>query len=167
MKKEVSKQGKQGLFLVFLTALISGFSIFINKFGVAGMNPFVFTGMKNLIVGIILVSAMILAWKVKEIKSLKKEYWSRLVLIGIIGGGVPFMLFFKGLQLTSAVQAAFLHKIMFVFVAFGAVLFLKERISKLYFVGALMLLVGLALVTGINDWAFGMGDVLIMLAVLF
>ena len=39
---------KKGMQFAFYTALVSGFSIFINKFGVEGLNPYLFTGFKNI-----------------------------------------------------------------------------------------------------------------------
>ena len=35
---------KKGLMFAFFTAIVSGFSIFVNKFGLTGIDPYVFTG---------------------------------------------------------------------------------------------------------------------------
>ena len=103
---------KKGFLLVLLTAIISGVSIFLNSFGVKGINPFIFTGMKNFIVGMLLLSIILSFKYFNELKNLKRKDWQDLILIGFIGGSIPFLLFFKGLQLINGVQAAFVHKTM-------------------------------------------------------
>jgi len=50
-------------------------------------------------------------------------------LIAIVGGSLPFLLFFTGLSLASAPSAAFIHKTLFIWVAFLAVPFLGERLG--------------------------------------
>ena len=42
----------KGFLLVLATAFISGLSIFINKFGVSVINPYIFTGLKNIIIAL-------------------------------------------------------------------------------------------------------------------
>ena len=50
-------------------------------------------------------------------------------MIGVIGGSVPFILFFNGLAMASAPSAAFIHKTLFVWVVLLAVPFLGERLG--------------------------------------
>ena len=52
-------ENKKGLLLVFLTAVISGFSIFINSYGVKGFDSSVFTFSKNIVVALFLFSIII------------------------------------------------------------------------------------------------------------
>ena len=120
---------KKGYFLILLTAIISGFSIFLNKFAVAESNPFVFTFLKNAIVAIFLFSAIFLFCEFNAIKSLSKKNWFKLIVLGLIGGSIPFALFFYALQSTSAISAGFLQKTMFIFASLFALVFLKEKIS--------------------------------------
>lgn len=51
----------KGYFLVLGTAFISGFSIFINKFGVSVINPYIFTFLKNAVVALILCAIILTA----------------------------------------------------------------------------------------------------------
>lgn len=156
----------KGMSLVFLTAIISGFSIFINKYSVAVVNPYIFVFLKNIVVTVML-SCLILAftdWKL--FFALKKKQWLQLIFVGLIGGSVPFLLFFKGLALTSAAQGAFIHKTMFIYAAILAVVFLKEKINKQFLIGALFLLVGSVLSLKTLPTAFGRGDLFIFLATL-
>ncbi|MBT4175080.1 EamA family transporter, partial [archaeon] len=92
---------KRGILLVLLTAIISGFSIFINKLGVQGIDPYIFTFLKNTLVAVFLFSIIILAYQYKKLKQLKLKQWFQLALVGLLGGSIPFLLFFKGLTLTS------------------------------------------------------------------
>ena len=73
---------KRGLILVFFTALISGFSIFINKFGVSETNPYIFVWLKNTVVVVFLLSTILLINKFKELVRLKRNHWIKLSLIG-------------------------------------------------------------------------------------
>jgi drug/metabolite transporter (DMT)-like permease len=155
-----------GIFLVLAAALISGFSIFINKFGVTGINPYVFTGFKNLLVAIFLLVLILASGRAISLKKLKTKDWVKLVLIGFLGGSLPFLLFFKGLTLTSAAQASFIHKSMFIIAAPLAVLILKERLNQNFFLGAMLVFAGNLFFFKINRLSFSPGDGLIFLATL-
>lgn len=153
---------KRGVVLALMTALISGFSIFINKLGVTGMNPFMFTFMKNLLVGVFLFSIIILARNFNEFKLLRIKDWSKLMLIGLVGGSVPFLMFFYGLKLASAITASFIHKTMFIFVAILAMAFLKEKLNRNFLIGAALLVIANFLLISLKSFSFGLGEALIL-----
>lgn len=155
---------KKGLILVFITAIISGFSIFINKYGVSVVNPYIFTFLKNALVALMICGILLAAKDWRVLKLLTKKQWFLLVMIGLIGGSIPFLLFFKGLSLTSAAQGAFIHKTMFIYVLVLAVVFLKEKISKEFLIGILLLLLGSLLLLKKLPTSFGLGDLLVFLA---
>ena len=157
----------KGLLLVFSTAVISGFSVFINKFGVAISNPNIFAFAKNMTVAVFLTALVLLLKDRSIIFRLKKKQWLQLAIIGLIGGSIPFLLFFKGLAMTSAAQGAFIHKTMFIFVAVLAAVALKEKINKNFLAGGLLLLLGNLVALKSLHFSFGPGDALILLAVLF
>jgi len=157
----------KSLSLIFLTAIISGLSVFINKFGVDINNPNIFAFAKNVVVAIFFTAIILLLKNRKSLFGLNKKQWLRLTILGLIGGSVPFLLFFKGLALTSAIQGAFIHKTMFIFVTVLAVFTLKEKINKNFFIGALLLLLGNLMLLKSFNFSFGLGDGLIFLAVLF
>lgn len=159
-------QSKKGLWLVLATAIISGVSIFLNKFGVSGVNPYMFTFAKNSLVAILLISSLFLFKDVEKLKALTRKQWLKLVLIGLFGGSIPFLLFFKGLTLTSAASGAFIHKTMFVWVAVLAVLFLRKKLDKKMFLTAGLLLAGNFLLLKINSFSFGTGELMIFGATL-
>ena len=90
-----------------------------------------------------------------------------LAVIGFVGGSIPFLLFFRGLQLTSSAMGSLMHKTMFVYVGIFAVLFLKEKLSKKIIIPALLLLIGNLILLKINTFSFNYGDLLILIAALF
>jgi drug/metabolite transporter (DMT)-like permease len=158
---------KKGVMFAFLTAIISGISIFINKFAVSGVNSSVFTGLKALIVSLFLISVMFAFSELKELKKLTRKDYLKLFAVGLIGGSIPFLLFFKGLQLTSALNASFIHKTMFLWVALLAAIFLKERLNKRWFVAAVLILAGNILLLRMTNWSWNIGDFLILGATFF
>jgi len=90
---------KYATILALSTALISGFSNFIMKFGVTVVkDPIVFTALKNGLVGLFLIGIVLALKKWPEIKSLNRNQWLKLIAIGVVGGFIPFALFFTGLS---------------------------------------------------------------------
>lgn len=157
---------KKGFWLALGTAIISGISIFINKFGVQGIDSSLFTGAKNILVALFLFSIILLAKDFRKLKQLKAKAWAKLSLIGLVGGSIPFLLFFKGLQLTTASQGSFIQKTMFIWVGALALIFLKEKLDKGMIIGAIMLLAGNFLLLKINNFSIAQGDWLILAATL-
>lgn len=158
---------KRGYLFVLLTALVSGASIFLNKFAVKGINPYVFTFSKNVLVVLFLFSLLILFKEIKSFRALNRLQWFKLVLIGLFGGSIPFLLFFKGLSISASSTASLLHKSMFFIVALLAVLFLKERLNKGFAVAALLLFIGNFLLLETKIFSFGIPEFLILVAVVF
>jgi len=155
----------KGVCFALLTALVSGSAIFFSSFAVKALkDPFVFTTLKNIIVALALCSFFILYKKWSELKLIKTKEWIYLILIGIIGGGVSFLLFFKGLSITSAITGGFIHKTLFVWVSILAVIFLKEKLGKLQWVALGILVLGNFLLGAFNSFRFGMGEMMILLA---
>jgi len=159
---------KKGVYFALATALISGLAVFLNKFAVGfWFNSSVFTTAKNLVVAILLTCLIVFLKKFPEIKDLSKKAWLQLAVIGFIGGSVPFLLFFKGLTMASATNAAFIHKTLFIWVALLAIIFLKEKLSKLQILALGFLVFGTYLISGPIKLHLGYGEFLILLATLF
>ena len=133
---------QKGIFLLILTAIVSGFSIFINSFAVKGFDSSVFTFSKNVVVSLFLLAVLYGFGQWQELKTLKRKHWIQLFIIGLVGGSLPFLLFFKGLQLSSGSSSAFIHKLLFIFVAMFAALFLKEKLTKPLVAGISLLMAG-------------------------
>lgn len=156
-----------GVGLAFATALVSGVSIFVNGFAVRQLpDPAVYTALKNAIAAALLVGAAALVVRPADVRGLDRRAWTGLAVVGIVGGGIPFLLFFGGLAQASAPSAAFIHKTLFVWVALLAVPLLGERLGWLQ-VGALaVLLGGQALATPPTGVQWGSGETMIAAATL-
>jgi drug/metabolite transporter (DMT)-like permease len=154
----------KGMMLVFATAIISGISIFLNKFAVGGINSNIFAFAKNVVVALLLLSILVVAGRWNELRQLSKKQWSLLALVGLIGGSIPFLLFFKGLQITSSATGSLIHKTMFAFVAILAVALLKEKLNKPMLAATGFLIAGNVFLLGINSFSFDAGTLLILVA---
>ena len=57
LKEEVVKVNEiRGISFAMLTAIVSGISIVVNKVALGGVNPFLFTGLKNIVVAMLFFS---------------------------------------------------------------------------------------------------------------
>jgi len=95
--------------------------------------------------------------------------WLGFAYVGVVGGGLAFVLYFDGLadMKSEATTAAFLHDTLVIWVAVLAVPFLHERI-RWWNIAAVALLVGgqVVLDGGIGHLAADRGDVLVLAATL-
>jgi drug/metabolite transporter (DMT)-like permease len=90
-----------------------------------------------------------------------------LAVVGIVGGSVPFVLFFEGLARSTSVPAAFLHKTLVVWVALLAVPLLGERLDRWHAGAVAALVVGQALLVGdVAELRPGAGEAMILAATL-
>ena len=130
-----------GIRLAVLTAVISGVSVWLNGFAVKQVpDPAVYTTLKNLIAALILIGGASLMGGVSEARTLSRRQWRTLLIVGVIGCSIPFLLFFTGLAQVTAPGAAFIQKTLFIWVALLAVPFLGEKLGGLQ-VGAIAVLV--------------------------
>ena len=101
----------QALRFALIAAIISGFAVFINKFGVKLWDDSTaYTTAKNIVAAVFLTCLIMMPGRFAELKTLSKKLWTKLALVGLIGGSIPFLLFFKSLTLIPASEAAFIHK---------------------------------------------------------
>ena len=157
---------RKGIYLALTAAIISGLSIYLNKFAVMGMkDPFVFTTVKNLAVALMLLALVILPKALPEMKGLSRRQWLTLGLLGGVGGSVPFLLFFYGLSQGTSAGAAFIHKSLFIWVAILAVFFLGERLGKFHLLALVALVGGNILLLGWpKSWLLSGGELMIFMA---
>lgn len=164
-----NKAMKIGILLAAVTAVISGISVFVNSYAVKALSdPAVYTTLKNGAAGLVLLAVAIPVLRARRRPlSLSGRDARRLTVIGIVGGSIPFLLFFTGLSLASAPSAAFIHKTLFVWVALLAVPFLGEQLGLLQ-IGALgVLFASQLLITPPTGVSWGIGETMIAAATLF
>jgi drug/metabolite transporter (DMT)-like permease len=169
-----------GLFVAGVTAAVSGFSIFINSYGVHTVaSPAVYTTAKNIVAAIVLFAAFTVARLVRGPESsnalpnndqspARHQRLAEVLgfaYVGVIGGGLAFVLFFTGLERTTAVPAAFLHDPLVVFVALVAWPLLGERLSWYNAVAIVLLVIGAVSASGgIAGLTANSGNGLVLLA---
>jgi len=164
-------QRSRGVMIAVVAAVISGFAVFVNGLGVARFDdPTVYTTAKNLIAGAILVIALVATTSVASGSrpiSVPRSAWPTLVVIAVLGGSVPFVLFFEGLARSTSTNSAFIHKTLVVWVAVGATVFLKERLTWIHVSAIAVLVLGhLMLTGGLGGATFGSAELMIFGATL-
>lgn len=165
-----------GVGMALITAIISGFAIFTNSYGVAswaesGVSSGPYTTAKNLVAALFL-GGLLFAMSRRHsedgfTRPTTRSQWLGLAAVGLIGGSVPFLLFFEGLARATSTQAAFIHKTLIIWVAILAVSLLRERLGFAH-VAALGLLVWgqVSLAGGITDLGLGSGELMVLAATL-
>src|SRR3972149_7170706 len=155
----------KGIYISLATAVISGVSIFVNKFAVDAVKPALyFTSVKNVAVALLIVTIVLATGEWKKIAKLSKKELGYLLLIGIIGGSLPFYLYFTGLSQTPAVNAAIIHKTLVFWVMLMAIPFLKEKVSKWQLLGVFMLFAGNVFVGGFKGFKFSQSELMLLVA---
>ena len=159
---------RTGILLAAATALISGVSIFLNSYAVKALpDAGVFTTLKNgVAAAVLLVVLMAVLGLRRQSLAVDRRTVGWLTIIGVIGGSVPFLLFFTGLSIASAPSAAFIQKTLFIWVALMAVPLLGERLGWLQ-IGALgVLLASQVLIAPPSGVSWGAGETMIAAATL-
>ncbi len=158
---------ERGVLLALGTAAISGLAVYLNAFGVKLVpDAAVYTTAKNGVAAIILVGLALALGAGREARVLDGRRRVGLLAIAVIGGSIPFILFFTGLSMATAPTAAFIHKTLFLWVAIMAVPLLGERIGMIQVAALGVLLVGQALVAPPTGMGWGTGETLIAAATL-
>lgn len=156
---------KFAIMLALATALISGTANFTSKIAVTIVNdPIVFTFLKNAVAAAFLIGLIIITTRWREIASLTKRSSFQLIAIGIVGGSLPFILFFTGLTMVPAINASFIHKTLFIWVALLAVPFLKEKIGQLQLAALALLLIGNLVLFSQPNLSGSRGELMILAA---
>jgi drug/metabolite transporter (DMT)-like permease len=160
-----------GVALALVTACISGASIWVNGHAVSRFaDATVYTTAKDAVAGVLLL-VLALSWPARTARPVERIVGRRRALglgaVAVVGGSVPFVLFFEGLQRAEATQASFIQKTLVVWVALLAVPLLKERVRGPHLLAIALLVVGQAWLAGhAGRIAFGGGEAMILAATL-
>ena len=154
-----------GVGLALATAAISGVAVFLNASAVRQVpDPAVYTTLKNAVAAIVLLGVLVATHRWNDLRTIPARRWPALLAVGVVGGSIPFVLFFTGLAAASAPGAAFIHKTLFLWVALFALPLLGERAGIATVIGLVALLGGQALVVPPRDVAWGAGETMILAA---
>ena len=161
------RNAERGVLIALGTAAISGLSVYLNAFGVKLVpDAAVYTTAKNGVAAIILVGLALALGAAREARVLDGRRRGGLLAIAIIGGSIPFVLFFSGLAIATAPTAAFIHKTLFIWVALMAVPLLGERVGLIQVAALGVLLAGQVLVAPPTGVSWGAGETMIAAATL-
>jgi drug/metabolite transporter (DMT)-like permease len=161
--------------LAAATALISGLSVFVNGYGVRAWteisDPTTYTTLKNTAAAVILLAAAMVLARRRRAPVLDPTLVGGkrigLISIALVGGSIPFVLFFEGLARATSADAAFIHKTLVVWVAVMALTFLRERVGLPHLAALVLLVWGQAALSGgVGAIGIGSGEWLILLATL-
>lgn len=160
-------QESRAVLIAGITALISGVSVFVNSYGVRDISsPAAYTTAKNLVATVVLGAV---CWTGRSLRRQRNTSapvnfvtrppgapaarmgaleWLGLAYVGVIGGGLAFVLFFDGLAQSEPASAAFWRDTLVIWVALLAVVLLRERIQWWNIAAIGMLIAGEVVVSG-------------------
>jgi drug/metabolite transporter (DMT)-like permease len=124
-----------------------------------------FTTLKNTLVGAALLLALGPVLR-RGALAVTPRNLLPLAALAVVGGSLPFLLFFKGLALASAPSAALIHKSLFLWVALLAAPLLGESLGAWSVAGLALLAAGQLLNGWPTAWGWGGGESLILIATL-
>ncbi len=158
-----------GLAFALAAALVSGVSVWVNGHAVRQFDDSaVFSTSKNALVGVALLGLFFARPRgAAQLRKLSRREALGLGAIAVIGGSIPFVLFFEGLSQASAANSAVIQKSLFVWVALLAVPLLGERAGPLHIAAIGALVVGQLLIARPAAWDFGAGEAMVLAATLF
>lgn len=156
----------KGHYVALAAALVSGISVFYNSFAVkTALDPVLFAGVKNALAALMLIGLALAFGSYKEIASFDRRKWLLMLSIAIIGGSIPFALFFTGMSMVAnASLSSFIFRSMFFAASAMAVFFLRERPRPQAILGVIVLLAANALL--LKGFTFGMGEAMVLAATL-
>ncbi len=158
-KNDLSK----GILFALITSVISGIAIFYSKISVAKIDPLVLATSRNLYVGLVFLILLIITKKISELRNINRKNLFQLILIGLIGGGIPFYLFFSGLQLIGAQTGNLIQKTLFIWVTLLGMVFLKEKLNPIYLISYILVFVGTFFFAPFKFF-LGRGEILVLSA---
>jgi drug/metabolite transporter (DMT)-like permease len=144
---------RPGLALALAAAVISGFAVYANSYGVRAFgNATVYTTAKNLVAAVVLGAGLAVVGRRLPREGFTRPraavQWAGLGAVAVVGGSVPFILFFEGLARVSAGNAAFIQKTLVIWVVMLAVPLLHERVGPWHGVAIIGLVWGQVLLGG-------------------
>lgn len=156
-----------GLVLVLGTVLVSGVSNFVNFRAVQGTDVDAWITMRNAAVALMLVPLAVLLGNGARVR-LSRADWARLAVIGLVGGSVPFLLYFHGFQLAAAeggaAAASLGYRSLFLMATVLGLLALRERVPRRFPVAAALLFAGNVLLLSLTGPVWTDGTALVLLA---
>ena len=154
---------RTGYAAALLATVLSGVAVFSNGLGVRLFpDATLYTTLKNAVVGVLVLAPVALLPAVRaELGRLRGRQWAWLAALALVGGSVPYVIFFEGLRLTTPATGAVLNHLQFAVVALLAVPLLRERVTPAMWIGLAALLAGALVGTDVGALRWNRGAALI------
>ncbi|SHH21827.1 transporter family protein [Chryseobacterium oranimense] len=128
-------------YYALLSALFAAFTAIFAKMGVSNINSNLATGIRTIVILVIVWSIVFVKGEAKEIGSLSRINIIFLVLSGV-ATGLSWLFYFKALQIGNVSQVAAVDKLSVAIAIILAVLFFKETLTLKTILGALLIISG-------------------------
>ncbi|UWX61784.1 EamA family transporter [Chryseobacterium oranimense] len=128
-------------YYALLSALFAAFTAIFAKMGVSNINSNLATGIRTIVILVIVWSIVFVKGEAKEIGSLSRINIIFLVLSGV-ATGLSWLFYFKALQIGNVSQVAAVDKLSVAIAIILAVLFFKETLTLKTIIGALLIISG-------------------------
>lgn len=134
------------MFYAFLSAIFAAATSILAKIGIKDINSDLATAIRTVVI-------LFFAWGIvlykglgKQIHSISKFSLIFLILSGV-ATGLSWLFYFKALQMGDASKVAPIDKLSLVFTIILAAIILKEKISLLIIVGAILMSAGAIIIS--------------------
>ncbi len=136
-----------GIYRAFISAALVGLIFPIAKpILSSGIPPLTLAAITYIIAGFFMIPISLLDKRNRESKPASKYAYILLLIIGVLGGCIAPFLFFEGLHRTTASDASVLEGGELLFTAMFAILFFKEKLTRIGYLGITVTIVGITLV---------------------
>ncbi|WP_223560485.1 EamA family transporter [Chryseobacterium lathyri] len=128
-------------YYALLSALFAAFTAIFAKMGVSSINSNLATGIRTIIILVVVWSIVFIKGEVKDIGSISKMNLIFLILSGV-ATGLSWLFYFKALQIGKVSQVASVDKLSVAIAIILSVLFFKETLTLKTAIGALLIISG-------------------------
>jgi len=145
---------------ILASAIIFAFFPVIIKLGV-GIQPVFYAAVSTLITGVLMLAIVSRNNNLRELKN--KKAWSSILIVTLFVVVIPYLLIYRGIQMTTGVNASILNQCeIFFALIYGWII--GEALTRHTFFGAILIVIGTVLTVFRGFLDFNQGDLLIILA---
>lgn len=137
----MSKNKNMWFYYALLSAVFAAFTAIFAKMGVSNINFNLATGIRTVIILVLVWSIVFIKGEAKDIGSLSKFNLVFLVLSGI-STGLSWLFYFKALQIGKVSQVAAVDKLSVAIAIILSLFFFKETLTLKTAIGALLIIGG-------------------------
>ncbi len=130
-----------------LSAVFASLTAVFAKLGVANINSNLATGIRTVVILIMIWSIVLVRGEAKGISSLSKQGIIFLILSGI-GTGLSWLFYFKALQSGNVSQVAAIDKLSVALTIVLSVIFLNESLTLKAAIGTVLIIAGAFILIG-------------------